>query len=319
MSDDDRSCFLPGTRTQTAWDSTSLTAFKSCPRYYQYTILEGWQPKDESVHLRFGQELHLALQNYEESRAADIPHDEAVFDVVKALMERTFDFRPDPETKVGRYKSREALIRTTIWYLEQYREDTAKTLRLEDGEAAVELSFSFELDWGPESSKEVLTVIPYILCGHLDRVVEFNGETYVMDHKTTTSTPGDYYFAQYEPNNQMSLYTLASQVIFQTAIKGVIIDVIQLLAEESRFTRAPTFRTPDQTQEWMEDLRRWLAKAEACAVEGHWPQNDTACSMYGGCRFRGVCSKSPQARQAFLEADFNQLPEEERWNPLRPR
>lgn len=33
--------FIPGTRTQYAWDSVSLTAILSCPRRYYYQIVEG--------------------------------------------------------------------------------------------------------------------------------------------------------------------------------------------------------------------------------------------------------------------------------------
>lgn len=48
--------FLPGTKIQYAWDSTSIGYLKTCPRLYQYTIIEGWQSKGESLHLRFGSE-----------------------------------------------------------------------------------------------------------------------------------------------------------------------------------------------------------------------------------------------------------------------
>jgi hypothetical protein len=54
---------------------------------------------------------------------------------------------------------------------------------------------------------------------------------------------------------------------------------------------------------------------EEYAKEGYWPQNDTACDKYGGCRFRGVCSRSPSVRQAFLDSDFRR----EMWNPLDTR
>ena len=59
--------------------------------------------------------------------------------------------------------------------------------------------------------------------------------------------------------------------------------------------------------------------AEACADANYWPMNDTACDKFGGCKFRGTCSKSPAVRDQFLAADFLQLPESDRWNPLRSR
>ena len=44
--------------------------------------------------------------------------------------------------------------------------------------------------------------------------------------------------------------------------------------------------------------------------------NDTACDKYGGCKFRDICSKSPNVREKFIKADFKEQPI---WNPLRTR
>src|ERR1700756_4621236 len=96
-----QSPFLPGTKIQFAWDSTSLGYLKTCPRLYQYHMLEGWVPKDESTHLRFGQEYHAAIQDYENLRAVGVGFDDAVRDTVRALLVRIADFDPDPTTKAG--------------------------------------------------------------------------------------------------------------------------------------------------------------------------------------------------------------------------
>jgi hypothetical protein len=316
-----QSPFLPGTKVQFAWDSTSLGYLKTCPRLYQYIMIDGWGHAEESVHLRFGQEYHQALQDYDLSRAAKIPHEEALHDVVRELLLRTADFAPDPDTKAGKYKSRKALVRVVIDYLDEHRDDPAKTYIKADGKPAVELSFRFELDWGP-STREVKIEKgeqPYLLCGHLDRVVDFNGSLFVMDHKTTTTTVSPHYFDQWSPANQMTLYSLAAKVILDSPVKGVIINAAQLLVDSSRFVRGFTYRTPDQLSEWLEDLHSWLDRAEGYAEADYWPQNDTACNNFGGCRFRDVCSKSPSVREQFLKSDFDHLEEDQRWNPLKPR
>lgn len=308
-----QSCFIPGTKLQFAFDSTSLGYLKQCPRLYQYIMVDGWGHAEESVHLRFGQEYHQALQDYDLSRAAQIPHDDALFDVVKALLERTADFNPDPTTKAGKYKSRTALVRAVIDYIDEHENDPAKTYIKADGKPAVELSFRFELDFGltPEQ--------PYLLCGHLDSVKEFSGSLFVLDHKTTTSTPGSYYFDQYSPSNQMTLYSLAAKIILDSPVKGVIINAAQLMVDSSRFVRGFTYRTPDQLNEWVVDLRYWLDQVKRYAEADYFPMNDTACNNFGGCRFRSVCSKSPQVREQFLKSDFDKLPVDQRWDPLKSR
>lgn len=345
--------FLPGTKIQYAWDSTSLGYFKTCPRLYQYIMIDGWGEKDTKVHLRFGQEFHQALQDFDIELSNDVTRDDAIHETIRMLLERTADFAPDPMTRAGKYKSRHNLLQLVIDYLDKYEDDPAETYILQDGTPAVELSFRFELDWGPSyiqykcrvcdtatsdghvvsnSCGEPCNFVmhpldgyvppkqPYMLSGHLDRVVTFQDQLFVMDRKTSMTTLGPYYFNQFEPHNQMSLYTLASQVVIASPIKGVIIDAAQILLEKPNyFARGFTYRTPDQLQEWTNDLKHWLTLAEHYATMSYWPQNDTSCDKFGGCRFREICSKSPQVRERFLASEFVKLPEEDRWNPLKPR
>ena len=327
--------FLPGTKAQYAWDSTSLGYIKTCPRLYQYVMLDGWAPRGESVHLRFGMEYHAALEQFDRLMA-DENHDReaAIRVVVRGLMERVADWTPDPATKAGRYKNRETLVALVVDYLDHFDPDPAETYIKSDGTPAVELSFRFELDWGPRAGecKDGLEPgdvgypgpsyesQPYLLCGHLDRVVSFNDQLLVMDRKTTTTTLSGYYFNQYEPNNQLTLYTLAGKIIMGAPIRGVIIDAAQILLEKpNAFARGFTYRTEDQLEEWLADLRVLLENAERYAENDYWPMNDSSCDKFGGCRYRDICSKSPSVRERFLAADFEKLEPDQRWNPLKSR
>ena len=308
--------FLPDTNIQYAWDSTSLGYLKTCPRLYQYIMIDGWAPRGESVHLRFGSEYHSALEHYDHCRALGQPRADAIRSTVAHTLARIADWHPDTATKSGKYKNRETLLQLIIDYLDHFADDPATTYILSDGKPAVELSFRFELDFGPDAAIRQ----PYLLSGHLDRVVSFNDQLLVMDRKTSSSTLSAYYFDQYEPSNQMTLYTLAGRIILSAPIRGVIIDAAQIkLTEPSAFARGFTYRTEDQLDEWLADLRTTLTIAEAYATANHWPQNDTACDKFGGCRFRGICSKSPGVRDRFLATDFTKLEVQDRWNPLRAR
>lgn len=309
--------FIKGTNCQYAWDSTSIGLFKTCPRLYEYTMVRGYTSKKDNLHLRFGAEFHLALQNYATCKNEGFSHDEAVWEAMFCLQQRlATDPLPEGDEKAMKYKSLDSLRQLVIDYLDYYERDPAKTYVMADGKPAQELSFRFELDFGPTAAEGQ----PYILCGHIDRVVDFNGQLMVLDHKTTTTTLGSYYFNQYEPHNQMSLYTLAGKVVLNTPVKGVIIDGAQiLLVAENRFIRGFTYRTQEQLEEWLLSLSFLLGYAEACAEENYWPMNDTACDKFGGCKFREICSKSPQVRDKFLAMGFTELPLEERWNPLQNR
>jgi len=325
--------YLVNTQIQYAWDSTSLGYLKTCPRLYQLTMLEGWSPRGESIHLRFGQEYHKALEDFDRLQiVGGLTRKEALYETVLLTYQRIQGWEVDQDTRAGKYKNPASLIRLIIDYIDHFNPDPAQTVVLDNGQPAVELSFRFELNWGPGQQptgksydpesrqlKHTIGSQPYMLSGHLDRVVKFNGDLFVMDRKTTMTTPGSYYFDQYSPNNQMSLYTLASKVILDAPIRGVIIDAAQILVSSSAFVRGTTYRTPDQTDEWVDDLHYWFGMAESFANAGHWPMNDTACDKFGGCRFREICSKSPQVRERFLAGEFDKLAPEERWNPLKPR
>lgn len=292
-------------------------------------MLEGFEGGDESIHLRFGQEYHKALEEYDFHLLAGADHEEAVKLVVRDLHERTWNWVTDPLTKAGKYKNKVSLLRSVIWYLDHFQDDAAKTVVLDNGRPAVELSFRFPLEFGPQVTTyvdradgdgvEPAPAQPYILCGHLDRVVDYQGALFVMDRKTTTMTLSEYYYAQFDMSNQMSLYTLAGGVVLNSPIKGVCIDAAQLLIDETKFGRSFTYRTPDQLDEWLENLSVIFATAENYAAADFWPMNDTACDKFGGCAFKGICSKSPQVRDKFLHSAFKQRPMEERWNPLKPR
>ena len=121
-------------RFQFAWDSTSIGAFKTCPRYYQLSILEGWQPREISVHLTFGLHFHSALERYDHLRFGGMDCDQAVREVVKYVLTITWDEQKNrPWLSDDPNKNRMTLLRSVVWYLDQFREDPIETVRLANG------------------------------------------------------------------------------------------------------------------------------------------------------------------------------------------
>lgn len=576
--------FYEGTRLQRGWDSTSLGWLKHCSRHYQYKMIEGWSSRGSGLHLFFGQVYHSAIETFDRVKAEGGNFDDCLDAAVAHVLSETW-VNGAPWNSGDTSKNRDTLLRSIIWYYDQFRDDPAQTVVLANGRPAVELSFRFELDLVPAGFSE-----PFLLSGHIDRLVTFAGDTYAMDHKTTKQTLSDHYFSQYNPDNQMcqppetivltengektiaeitsndkvicphrsgkelrserviatssrpyagnlivlqtkygshrvtpnhrcivrlsdscknyeavylmrkgnryrigitslrtrrdfknglsqrcrleqadamwllavtpdreeawaieqmlsvkygipaftflnksyknfsetkqfqlnwlwsvfdnniadaiellnnlgqdinypiyevnsgeelaftrksfvyaanlnhnifevavligndliwvpltvgrepyeglvyslevetnestlpkgsyiangiltgnSLYTLATQVIYETNVKGVIIDAAQIAVGFSRFQRGITYRTPEQLNEWLATTKHYLLQAQRYADEGFWPMNDKACF---NCEFRRVCSADPRMRQTFLESDFDRS---EPWNPLKAR
>ena len=305
---------------QYAWDSVSLGLLKTCPRKYFLTMVQNWQPKKRSPHLDFGIWFHSALEGYLKLMAkpemAGLPEDEkheaAVRGVVRQALISSVGYEPPINNRTGepkKDKTRMGLIRTIVWYLDKYGvNDNVRPVLLSDGRPAVELSFRFDI------GRDLM------LAGHLDQIVTFGGELYVMDHKTSSSTvtgaSARYFFKQFKPDNQMSLYALGANVAFHVPVRGVIIDAVQIAVEFSAFQRDVTYRNQAELAEFLEGVYAYRTQAETYHAAGFWPMNESACGNYGGCVFRDVCSQAPSVRDRFLAKDFTQ---EKPWNPLEPR
>lgn len=311
---------IPG--LQIAWDSTSLSALKECPRKYYYTLIEMLRPKAEALPLTFGIMYHSCLEHYSRFKCEGHDHESAVRQTLRHLLQLTAVYdgvlgaEPKPGSVFSQWKtednrrSKATLMRSVLWYLEQFGDkDPTQTVVLANGKPAVELNFKVEL------GIETPDGMPYIFCGHIDRMVTFNGDLYVQDHKTTVGQLDDRYFDQYNPDNQTSLYNVAAKVAFEVEAKGCMIDAAQIGVGFTRFRRGFVHRTPEQLNEWMEDTKMHLRSAAMYAEARHWPMNDKSCNNYGGCKFRDICSKDPKVRPQYLATGFYK----QEWNPLIPR
>lgn len=298
---------------QYAWDSTSITAAQTCPRKYYYSMIECIKPKTESVHLLFGGLYAAALEAFYKHRAAGDTIDEALHKVVKQALIDSWNHEAGvPVAFEDVKKTRNNLIRTIIWYVEQFADESEsglQTYHLQTGAPAVELSFTIE------ASEDI------VFRGHLDRVVSMADRLYVMDQKTTGGTVGTYYFRQFDLSNQMSLYSWAGKAILNTPVSGVIIDAAQIAVNFVRFERGITTRTPRQLDEWyysaMATIKQIqdIAASDAWEDTRRWPMNLSSCGNYGGCPFRILCSVDPSVRASYQKSDFVS----HNWDPLIDR
>lgn len=310
------------TGAQFAWDSTSLKLAQECPRKYQYVMLEGWQSPNKSVHLLFGGWYASALEHFHKHRALGMSVDEALFEVVREAMIETWEHTRDeageriPETGSpwrpaegtsgsGVNKTRENLIRTIVWYIDELGDESiTRTYMLSDGKPAVEHTFTLPVD------------NDIIFSGHIDRLVEYSDDIYCMDQKTTGGTISIKFFSDFDLDIQMSMYTFAGKAIYNIPVKGVIIDGAQIAVGFTRFARGFTFRSDDQLSEWYDEMHMLIERTRLATQRRELPRNLNACGNYGGCQFRGVCSKPRAFREQFLRADFVKG---KRWDPLERR
>lgn len=293
-------------KLQTTWDSTSLGLLKTCPRKYYYQQVMGYVGGQADA-LDFGIFYHEGLEEYEKAKALGVSHDEAIKIAVKFALKQSYKWTP---LKTGEtVRTRENLIRSLVWYFDHFENDPAETIILDNGKAAVELSFRMDTQLETPNGEH------YIMSGHLDKLVRFADGVFVQDHKTTKMGLTPYYFNQYSPNNQMSLYTLASSVVLKEPAKGVIINAAQVGVTFTRFARHMVYRTKAQLDEWFNAALGYIKRNEQFVEEDNWPMNDTACNMYGGCPFQEICKADPGVRPMLLKSNFKTR----KWDPMESR
>lgn len=302
-------------KLQKAWDNTSISILKECPRKYQYTILEGWRANAKAGPLVFGGLFHNGLEVYDIARAKGAPHDEALRLAVRhallesCVLEADGVWRDNLAACDDTLRTRPSLIRAIVWYCEHYRDDAVKTYILPDGTPALELSFRFEL---PITSPDHDS---YLYVGHIDKLGTMGSDLYNVERKHTGTALSSAYFARYTPNGQVSGYEFAGRVVLDRAVSGTIIDATQIAAGFVSFGRGITPRTEEYLEDWLNNTMHWIGIAEHYASQNYWPMNEESCHKYSGCAFRDICSKSPSTRQKWLEAHYHKDP----WNPLRVR
>lgn len=305
---------------QYAWDSTSIKLASECLYKYKLKMIDGWDSQSLSVHLWFGQHYATALEHFHKYRAQGRDWQEALEDVVLETLVGTWDYNLDDfgnavpgsgaariyplATGSGAYKTRENLIRTIVWYLDQFRDDPMSTLILGDGSPAVEYSFALPVD------------DDIVFAGHIDRLVNYADGVYVTDNKTTGSTISQKYFSDFKPDVQMSMYTFAGKIIYNLPVKGVVIDAAQIAVGFTRFERGMTMRSDSELTEWYDETMQMIERARSATRERRFPRNPTACGNYGGCMYRAACSRSPEVREQMLKADYVKGI---RWDPLKTR
>jgi PD-(D/E)XK nuclease superfamily len=332
MSSDDKlniastlvdSQFIPDTHIQFAWDSVSLTSILSCPRRYQYQIVHGYISNNPSyaIALVFGILMHKGLEIYEKYRAELLPHDKAQFNMIRDICslpataslptDTDIDTTETSEDDDGitarntKIRTRYYLIRALVGYTETYRDDPCVTLLLPSGAPAVEYSFRVPLDISIAGTDA-------ILCGHIDRIVEFNGYNYVTDYKSTKAISRQF-FSAFDLSHQMTGYNIAGKIVLDKPISGVMIDAIALQVGGNKFARHFTKRTAGQEAEYLRTVRFAIDAAVKYYEDDYYPMNTSACFF---CDFKDICRQPPEFRERYIKQSFTK---KTGWNPLENR
>jgi len=281
-----------GKAKQMVWDTSSLSAFSSCPRYYNFQNLLGYKSKIYSVATGFGSAVHAGFEMLDRGKFYGKTKDESIQEAIKIIL---LEFGEELLKSEDKARSLEATLRAIVWRAEEYWDDVIKIATMPNGEPALEQRF--EVPFGLDSEER--------FSGRIDKVVELENELYIVDTKTTKAGLTPYYFANFMPNNQVYAYIWAARRVLKLPIAGFIVDAVQTGVNFSRFDRA-VFKINDEVlDEWYLDALHKMHLANEYAKTQYYPADFTACGNYGGCKFRDICTEAPSRRSMIIDSEFD--------------
>ena len=169
---------------------------------------------------------------------------------------------------------------------------------------------------------EVIWELPFnqlVLCGRMDRIVEWQGGLWVMDHKTT-SRLGASYFEQYNPHAQVTMYLYAAQQYFGVEkVRGFIVDAA-FVGKSNKNQRDIITMTQVEIDERMDEIlthayelitveKALEQKPEAWKTICPRAMITEACSAWGACEYRDLCRYGFDPK--FMKTQFK----EDFWTP----
>ena len=319
-------------------DNSSLSTLTTCPRKGAYSFLARRQEVKNRMALFFGGAIHKALEvrDLEQQVLCTAAIEEKMID---SLVEYYTDCDDTDD-----YRNLTYAIRTIERYNKTFAADPQVAITLPSGEVAVELPFSIplgeivvdslmwvsdpDIDSGIPQFRHVDT-IQIIFTGKIDRVCAHQGNTYLLDHKTT-SMGGPTFFDEFYTSHQFRGYKFATEKLLGIPVRGVIINALMcrppLKSGDVNYTfdRHTIHIDDDMVADWQDSFLQavetfisYHINQDPALPERAYPMHTNTCvGKYGKCEFFGVCQLTPKHRPMLLHSG---LYETNTWNPLEDK
>jgi hypothetical protein len=265
-------------------DNTMREAYFVCPTKFWRSFACGLAPIQPSVHLHagaaFARGLEVTRRAFFEQK---LDARTSIGLGIKALLEFYGDFEPPHDSNKTATRMAEALVS----YFQQYplETDYLKPFITPNGQPAIEFTFAGEIP----GVQHPVTGNPLLYGGRFDMLAVKDGVLFVDDEKTTSQL-GATWAGQWELSSQFTGYCWgAKQHGFPVA--GAIIRGISILKNNFGHAQAITYRPQWQIDRWLEQLRRDALRMIESWKTDTWDYAlGSACSMYGGCAFKLLCT-----------------------------
>ena len=268
------------------FDSSCIADYQGCPRLFYYSWIRKLEMKEEKPALTFGRVFHEVLLEWYRTGKQE----EAVkkFDQLPSMV--TMD-KLTKDWGVSIFKQ----------YVERYKTEMGKTLHLEvkfkveidahcpycDSKEYKELEI--EVTEGDVQCLKCLRIYSKsrIYAGTIDRIEEWNGQTYVSDHKTSASLQlSD---CSHRPSPQIDGYCYACRELLGKCQGAIINGISTAQNPKERFNRFITNRTDAEMDRWKENFTDTTDEILRDVERKHFPMSTIYCNRWGKCKYWELC------------------------------
>lgn len=190
------------------WDYSTISTFQTCRRKYYWQHIRHLRPQIKGTPLLFGGAIHDALDEY-------YSHENREKGAIMAIMKFKSEYKDVEGDELRTIENGEKMLN---WYFQKYKHEPFKVV-------------------GKPEEGFVFFIGDVLFGGRLDLPVEWDGQLWIMEHKTTTRlTTG--YFDQFELDKQPTGYIIALEEFTGRKCSGCIINAMEPWKEVKRVTSA---------------------------------------------------------------------------------
>lgn len=156
----------------------------------------------------------------------------------------------------------------------------------------------------------------------MDLPVDWNGDLFILEHKTTSVLRGNF-FKQFTPNMQITSYIIGAEEYLGRRCVGCVINALEPWKEvkkvsvrtkrmEDHYARDVASRSPKQIANFKDNVQRVVRDILWCEKEGEYYPNESSCFNYNfECPYKQLCVYGDDPR--LINRDYN----EEKWEPYK--
>lgn len=277
------------------WDYSTISAFQTCRRKYYYAYKRHLRPLVKGTPLIFGGAVHDALDEYYKHKDREAG--------AKAAIAKFESIYSTPEG--DELRTVENGVKMLTWYFVKYKHEP------------------FTVVGKPEEGF-VFPIGDILFGGRLDLPVEWDGQLWIMEHKTTTRMGGGY-FDQFELDKQPTGYILALESFSSRKCAGCIINAMEPWKEvkrvsartkqpEDHFLRKPLTRSQQLKDRFKYNVQAIVRDIRWCEDNNEFQEAEKkeACFYYNrSCPYLQLCQYGEDER--IIKRDY--IVEE--WRPYK--